>query len=60
MISGAERDRPLITDLASEGTGLSKAQMVSLGRRSPAYDAELLGDIEEVFLVEDPPCRGNR
>jgi hypothetical protein len=60
VMGGRERDRPLITDLSSESTGLGKAQMVGLGWRSSANNAGLCGDIAEVLFVADPPWRVNR
>ena len=38
---GAERDGPLVTDLASEGIGLGKAQMMGMAGGTAADDTGL-------------------
>ena len=41
MMVAAQRYRKLVTDLASEGSGLSELQMMRIARRAPAYQARL-------------------
>ena len=47
----AQRDSELIADLAAEGAGLGKTQMMRVRRRASAHQARLGGDVSAVALV---------
>ena len=43
MVCAAERDGKLVADLAAQGTWLSEAEMVWVGRLASAYKARVRG-----------------
>jgi hypothetical protein len=51
MVQPADRDRVFIADLSAESTGLSKPNVMGLGRRGAAHDARLGPDELAVVLV---------
>ena len=57
MVSAAERNGELITDLAAERRCLGKAQMMGIGGAAAADEARLLGYRLDVVTVTDPPGR---
>ena len=46
----------LVADLAPERTGLGKAQVMGIGRRTTAHEARLGRDEPAVLLVAQPDC----
>src|SRR3954453_21197433 len=54
-MNAAKRHRKLVAYLSSKGTWFGIAQVMCIGRRSPAYEARLRGDVLQVFLVAPPP-----
>src|SRR5580704_6851816 len=51
MMDPVDRDRVFIVDLSAESTGLSKPNVMGLGRRAAAHDARLSPDELAVLLV---------
>jgi hypothetical protein len=51
MVQPADRDRLFIADLSTESTGLSKPNVMGLGRRAAAHDARFSLDELTVLLV---------
>src|SRR4051812_5680013 len=51
MMNAAKRHRKLVAHLTSKGTWFGIAQVMCIGRRSPAYEARLRGDVLQVLLV---------
>src|SRR3984957_13592213 len=51
MMDPADRDRVFVADLSAESTGLSKPNVMGLGRRAAAHDARLRPDERTVLLV---------
>ena len=51
MVQPADRDCVFIADLSAESTGLSKPNVMGLGRRAAAHDAWLSPDELTVLLV---------
>src|SRR3954464_1418299 len=54
-MNAAKRHHKLITHLTSKGTWFGITQVMCIGRRSPAYEARLRGDVLQVFLVAPTP-----
>src|SRR5215207_5846357 len=54
-MNAAKRHRKLVTHLTPKGTWFGIAQVMCIGRRSPAYEARLRGDVLQVLLVAPPP-----
>src|SRR4029077_4131541 len=57
MVSSAERDSELVTDLAAQRTGLGESKMVGVRGLAAAHEARLLGDIAKVLPVAIAPPR---
>ena len=51
VVITTERDCELITDFAAHSSGLSKPQMMWVGRRALTYEAGLGGDKRQVRLT---------
>jgi len=58
MVSAAERDGELVTDLAAERSALCEAEVMGVGRLPFADQAGLLRDVTEVIAVADAPRLG--
>src|SRR3954447_10938994 len=54
-MNAAKRHHKLVTHLTPKGTWFGIAQVMCIGRRSPAYEARLGGDILQMFLVAPTP-----
>src|SRR5215208_4531975 len=54
-MNAAKRHRKLVAHLTPKGTWFGIAQVMCIGRRSPAYEARLRGDVLQVFLVAPTP-----
>ena len=54
MVYGAQRNRPLVTDLAARGARLGEANVMGVARDAATDQAWLGGDEPEVVLVADP------
>ena len=55
MMSAAQRDRELIADLAAEGAGLRKANMMGIAGLAPAHEARLQAYEVPMLLVAIAP-----
>src|ERR1700722_16582062 len=53
MVQATDRHRELVADLAPEGAGLGKTQVVGINGRAPADEAGLVGDEFAVVLVAE-------
>src|SRR5215216_6628834 len=54
-MDAAKRHRKLVAHLTPKGTWFGIAQVMSIGRCSPAYEARLHGDVLQVFLIAPTP-----
>jgi hypothetical protein len=54
MMTAAERNSEFITDLAAQGSALSKAQVMGIAGLPAADQAGLLGDMPEVVAIPNP------
>src|SRR6516162_3012622 len=60
VMPAAERDREFIADLAAEGTGLGKSEVVGIRRLAAAHETRLLGDIAQMLPVAIATRRSDR
>jgi hypothetical protein len=55
MMSSAQRDRELVTDLAAESAVLREPEMMRVARLTPTDQTGLLGDIAHVIAIANAP-----
>ena len=55
VVSAAERDGELVTDLAAKSARLGKAKMMGVGGASATDDAGLLADMAEMIVAASAP-----
>src|SRR3954471_23475940 len=54
-MDSTQRYGEFVAHLTPKGTWFGIAQVMCIGRRSPAYEARLRGDVLQVFLVAPTP-----
>ena len=59
MMNSTERDRELVTGLATKGPRLHVPKMMRVRRLAAAHEARLLGDKAKVFSIAIAPRRSN-
>ena len=60
MMRGAEGHNPLVADLAAEGPGLGKAQVMGMARAAAADETGLPGHIAQMLFVSNAPWGADR